>query len=79
MMILDTVSFGTKYFGIACILREAKLINGMLTNIEVWYNLKDSEIKELEEVDKLLMRRGFEAPTSTFIESFYLELGLLPI
>ena len=40
MDILNTVSFGSKYFEIAIILREAKLINGILTNVEVWYGLQ---------------------------------------
>ena len=38
-----------------------------------------TEVKDLEEVDRLLLRRIFEVPTSTPIESFYLELGLSPI
>ena len=59
--------------------REAELINGMLTNADVWYGVKKSEIDELEEVDKLLLRRVLGAPESTCIESLYLELGLIPI
>ena len=34
---------------------------------------------ELEEVDKLLIRRILNAPTSACIESLFLELGLIPI
>ena len=79
MDILNTVSFGTKYFEIAIILREAKLINGMLTNVEVWYGLQTKDISELEEVDKLLLRRIFQVPNSACIESLYLELGLTRI
>ena len=79
MDILNTVSFGSKYFEMAIILREAKLINGMLTNIEVLYGLQNKEISELEEVDKLLLRRILQVPNSACIESMYLELGLTPI
>ena len=57
MDMLKNVSFGSKYFEIAITLREAHLINGMLTNFEIWYGLRVSEIAELEEVDKLLLRR----------------------
>ena len=78
MEILNTVSFGEKYFETAIVLREARLINGILTNSEVWYGLQDSEISELEEVDKLLLRRIFQVPVSACIESFYLELGITP-
>ena len=51
----------------------------MLTNVEVWYGITKGEIDELEEIDKLLIRRILEAPTSACIESLYLELGLIPI
>ena len=51
----------------------------MLTNFEIWYGLRESEIAELEEVDKLLLRRIVGAPDSTCIESLYLELGVTPI
>ena len=63
----------------AITLREAELVNGMLTNTDVWYGLSQAEVDELEEVDKLLLRRICEAPSSTCIESLYLELGLTPI
>ena len=51
----------------------------MLTNAEVWYGIKKTEIDELEMVDKLLIRRIFGAPESACIESLYLELGVIPI
>ena len=37
------------------------------------------EIDEIEEIDKMLLRRILAAPESTCIESQYLELGLIPI
>ena len=46
MNILNTISFGKKYFEIARTLREAELINGILTNVEVWYGMKKNEIDE---------------------------------
>ena len=79
MDILNTISFGTKYFEIARTLCETMLINGILTNAEVWYGIKQNEIDELQEVDKLLLRRIFGAPESTCIESLYLELGVIPM
>ena len=57
MDMLNSVSFGNKYFKIAVTLREARLINGILTNCDVWYSLKKTEIEELEEVDRMLLRR----------------------
>ena len=59
--------------------REAHLINGMLSSAEIWYGLQKNGITQLEEIDKLLLRRILEAPDSTCIESLFLELGLIPI
>ena len=43
------------------------------------YGVSKSQMDELEEVDKLLIRRILNAPTSACIESLFLELGLIPI
>ena len=67
MNMLNSLSFGAKYFQIAVTLREAGLINGMLTNAEVWYGITKGAIDELEEIYKLLIRRILEAPTSACI------------
>ena len=37
--LLDTVSLGHHYFEIALLLRESMLINGILTNAQIWYGL----------------------------------------
>jgi hypothetical protein len=79
MDILNCISFGEKFFEIATTLREAKLLNGILTNADVWYSLQKNEIAELEEVDRMLLRRILGAPDSTCVESLYLELGVIPI
>ena len=79
MTLLKTVSFGRKYFQIAVALREAHLINGMLSSSESWYGLKKVEIEALEQVDKILIRKILDAPQSSCIESLYLELGIVPI
>ena len=53
--ISETVSLGEHYYSKAIFLREIILINGMLNSAEIWYNLKASEIKDLESGDKLLL------------------------
>ena len=63
----------------AVTLREAHLVNGMLSTTEILYGLRKREIDELEEVDKILIRNILNAPVSSCIESLYLELGLIPI
>ena len=77
--LLDAVNFGEHYFEIGLLLRDTMLINGVLTNAEIWYNLQKSEIKELEDLDKILLRKLLGAPVSTPGEAFFLELGILPI
>ena len=79
MNFLKTVSFGSNFFEIAVTLREAHLVNGMLSTTEILYGLRKREIDDLEEVDKILIRNILNAPVSSCIESLYLELGLIPI
>ena len=55
------------------------MINGMLTNCEVWYGLTDNEVTQLEEVDMLLLRQVFNVATSCPTEALYLELGCVPV
>ena len=77
--ILGNVNFGSHIFEIAMLLRESMLVNGILTNTEVWYNLNKNEVEEFESLDKLFFRRLLEVPLTTPGEAFYLELGALPI
>ena len=51
----------------------------LLHPAEVWYGIGKDEMDDIEEVDKLLIRRVLDAPASSCIESLYLELGLTPI
>ena len=77
--ILNQVSFGRHYLQIALLLRESLLINSMLNNVEVWHGITRDEEKEFQKVDLILLRKLLGAPISTPKESFFLELGILPI
>ena len=77
--ILENIVFGPHYFEIAVLLRASLLINGIMTNAEIWYNVSKSEIEDFEALDRLFFRRLFEVPSSTPKEAYYLELGVLPI
>ena len=77
--LLDQISLGSFYFEISVILRESMFLNGILTNIDVWHNVKKSEIDELEELDRSLLKKILKVPMTTPNESLYLELGILPI
>ena len=75
----DSICLGKYYFQTAVKLRESYLVNGILFNAEVWYDLKEQEIRELEEIDETLLRRILNAHSKTPIEALYLELGCLPL
>ena len=40
--LLDRISFGPHLIEIAVLLRNSMLVNGTLTNAEIWYNLSKS-------------------------------------
>ena len=77
--ILTSVSLGFYYFDIALILRESMLVNGILTNAEVWYNTKEEHLTILESADIELMRILFNAHSKTATELFFLETGKIPL
>ena len=47
MSIVNEIPFGTHQLEVAIELREAMLINGVLTNSEVCYGLSEQEINDL--------------------------------
>ena len=79
MSMLEGICFGKFYFEVAMTLRESLLISSLLTNSESWYNLTLSDMRELESVDEILLRKVLECPMSTPREMLYLELGVIPI
>ena len=60
-------------------LREARLINGTLTNSEVWPDLTQKHQESIEAADLDLMRKIFNAHSKTASELFYLETGKIPL
>ena len=77
--IFKITTFGKHEIEIGLMLRQSMLLNGMLTNGEIWYNVTKNDIRELEKVDLILLRQLLKTPVSTPKESFYLELGIHPI
>ena len=58
---------------------EALFLSSVLTNAEIWYSLTKEEIKELDDLDKTLLRKILKVPFTTPGEAFFLELGIIPI
>ena len=52
--ILSSICLGSFYFEIAMVLREAKFINSILTNAEVWHNMESKHIEIMEKSDLAL-------------------------
>ena len=75
--ILDSLKIGYLYFETAMLLRNAILINGMINSVEIWYNLTNNEVNELEIVDRILLQQVLgKIPRTVPRESMYLELGI---
>ena len=79
LLMLETVSFGHYYLQIALTLRETMFLSGILTNAEIWYNLKQSEIEEFEELDRSLLRKIFGTKISCPKEALHLESGTISV
>ena len=79
LAILDEVPLGTHRIEAGLHMRNGMLLNGILTNSEVWVGLKEQHFKELEQVDEHLLRGILKAHSKTPIESLYLETGSVPI
>ena len=72
MNILETVTFGEYYFSTALLLRESLFFNCILTNAEVWYGLTKAEVKELEDLGSILLRKILNTQFSVPAESWSL-------
>ena len=77
--IMKNVPGGRFHFEIGVILRNAYLISSMLSCSEAWYNVTESELRKLEQIDEKLMCKILDCSSQVTHEMLYLELGLLPI
>ena len=77
--IINGLSLGHYYFKIAFIFRETLLLNGILTNLEVWHPVTDTKLEILEKVDQNYLKKILKSHSKTPKEALYLETGLLPI
>ena len=77
--IIDGSCLGPYEIEAALILRGSLLLNGILTNSEVWYGCKLEDFKQLEQIDEILLQKILETPSSTPKCMLYLEIGCKPI
>ena len=79
MAIIKQLSLGKHYFRVAFLLRNSIFLSSVLANSEVWYNLTRKDINELEALDRTLLRRICNLPSSTPIPALYMETGAMRI
>ena len=77
--ILSSICLGSYNFDIALVMREAKFVNAILTNSEVWHSFQMKHIESLEKSDLELLRKILNAHSKTAKEAFFLELGIFPL
>ena len=75
--ILENVCFGNFYFKIALMLRQGLLINSVLHNSSVWYNVTQKDIKDLSQLDQIFFSRLLKLPKTAPAEAVFLETGTL--
>ena len=77
--ILSSISLGSFHFDISLVMRNAKFVNSILVNSEVWHNVQMRHIESLEKSDLELLRKILNAHSKTAKEAFFLELGIFPL
>ena len=69
---------GSFHFEIAIMLRNAYLISSMLSCSEIWYDLKEEDLRKLEQCDENLLRKILNCSNQVPFVVMYLELCVLP-
>ena len=69
MNIIREICLGKFYFPTAFLLRQTIFLSTILLNSETWVNLTVSNVEELEKIDRILLKRIFEAPATTSTKS----------
>ena len=79
MDILNSTFFGKYHFEVALVLRSSLLLSSILLNSEAWINISQQNIRQLEQMDEMLLSRILESEANTSNTMKYLELGVYPI
>ena len=79
MDILNSTYFGKYHFEVAMVLRTSLLLSSTLLNSEAWINLSNQNIRNLEQIDEILLSRILDCEGNTSNAMKYLELGVYPI
>ena len=61
------------------ILRQAMLINGIISNSESWHGVTMEDVEGLQRVDQALLQRLVSGHAQIPILALYMDLGVLPL
>ena len=75
--LMKDVSMGKYTIQIGSTFRDTMFVSKMLLNSEVWHCLTQSQVQELEKLDRILIRHVFDAHSKTGLEWLYLDAGKL--
>ena len=75
---LESVNLGRYYFDAAVILLNGVVRPSILYACETYYDLKESQIRQLERIEESFLRKIFQTSAKCPIVQLYLEIGHLP-
>ena len=76
---LDNMCLGPYMYQKAVVLRDSMLVGTLLSCSEVWYNVTESEVGQLEQVDKGLWCQLLEVARTVPYDLLCMELGIEPL
>ena len=79
LLILDKIYFGPHYFHALKMMRQSLLVSILTFQSEVWFNVMENDLKDLESLDSLLLSQALRTNSKTSHCMMLLELGMEPI
>ena len=75
---LESANLGRYYFDAAVILLNGVVRPSILYACETYYDLKESQIRQLERIEESFLKKIFQTSAKCPIVQLYLEIGHLP-
>ena len=75
---LNDLNLKKYYFECAIVFLNVMLRSSILYACETYYNLKESELRELERIEESFLRKMFKTSRGCPISQLYLEAGQVP-
>ena len=75
---LESLNLGKYYFECALILMKSMLRSSIYYACETYYDLKETEIRKLERIEEIFLRKILKTSSGCPINQLYLKVGLAP-